>query len=86
MITKLQLKMKNYALDHNFILNPNSKTVKTIVKGLIENEKEFGELYCPCRRVTGNKKKDKRIICPCVYHKKEIRKFGHCTCELFFKK
>jgi len=54
--------------------------------GLLENEKKYGAKYCPYRRVSRNKQKDKKIICPCVYHKKEIEEQGHCHCFLFVQK
>ena len=44
-----------------------------------------GEVYCPCRVVTGDKEKDDEIICPCIFHRQEISKDGHCKCNLFVK-
>jgi len=32
----------------------------------------------------GNKE-DKKKICPCVWHKDEIREMGHCHCMLFMR-
>ena len=66
-------------------LNPDKKTVERIAKGLILNEKKHGAQYCPCRRVTGDKEADKKIICPCIYHKDEVKKDGHCLCNLYVK-
>ncbi|MCK4522175.1 MAG: ferredoxin:thioredoxin reductase [Nanoarchaeota archaeon] len=77
---------KNYAEKNGFQLNPDKKIVETLINGLLKNEKKYGKRYCPCRRVTGNKEKDKKIICPCIYHKDEIKKSGHCLCLLFAKK
>ncbi len=77
--------LSKYAEEKGFKITQNKKVVTTIIKGLLENEKKFSALYCPCRRMTGNLKRDKKIICPCVYHKKEIRKLRHCFCGLFVK-
>ena len=77
---------EKYAKKAGFILNPDKKHVAMIVKGLAQNEKEFGARYCPCRARTGNLKEDKKIICPCIYHKDEIKRDGHCLCRLFFRK
>lgn len=74
---------ETYAKKNGFKLNPNKKAVETIINGLIKREKEFGERYCPCRRVDGNPEADKNIICPCIYHKTEIKESGHCHCFLF---
>ncbi len=76
---------ERYAKETGFRLNPDAKIAEGTIRGLLENEKKHGERYCPCRRVTGDKEEDKKIICPCVYHKKEIQTQGHCLCQLFFK-
>jgi len=76
---------KKYADGNGFRLNPDSKTVERIVNGIFMNEEKHGEKYCPCRRVAGNKKEDAQKICPCVWHKDEIAKDGHCFCKLFVK-
>lgn len=75
----------NYAKENGFNLNPNRKVVHGLVRGLLENEKKQGQRYCPCRRITGDKEKDQKIVCPCYYHKDEIKKDGHCLCGLFVK-
>jgi len=76
---------KKYAKKNGIKLNPNEKIVDGIIAGLKRNEEKYGERYCPCRRVTGDKEIDKKIICPCVYHKEEIEKDGYCYCKLFVK-
>jgi len=48
-------------------------------------KKEKGKNYCPCRIVTGNKNRDKEIICPCVFHRGEIELHEHRHCNLFVK-
>lgn len=75
-----------YAAKEGIKLNPNEKVVLGIIRGLLRNKKFKGEIYCPCRMVTGNKEEDKKIICPCIYHKQEIRDMNHCKCTLFFGK
>lgn len=85
-VEKLIKDYEKHAKENGFKINPNRKIVENIVNALIEREEKFGEKYCPCRRITGEKKEDKKIICPCVYHKEEIAKDGHCHCNLFVKK
>jgi len=84
-IEKIIKDSENYAIKKGIKLNPNRKTVEKIAQGLMENEKKYGFRYCPCRRVTGNKEEDIKIICPCFYHLEEIEKFGKCLCGLFAK-
>ncbi|MDO8639745.1 MAG: thioredoxin [bacterium] len=84
-IEKMVAEYAEYAKKNGFQLNPNKEVVNKIIKGLLENEKKYGAKYCPCRRVTGNLEEDKLKICPCVYHKEEIGRLGHCLCGLFVK-
>jgi ferredoxin-thioredoxin reductase catalytic subunit len=77
---------KKYAESQDFKLNPDKKTLDRIIKGLLENEKKYGFKYCPCRMVTGDPEKDKPKICPCKWHKDEIKRMGHCLCGLFVKR
>ena len=81
--------MKNgyarYAESQGFRLNPDEKVVEAICNGLLANQKKHGARYCPCRMVTRNKEEDKKIICPCIYHKDEIKRGGHCHCNLFVR-
>ncbi len=76
---------EDYAKKNNFRLNPDKNMTQRIIKGLLNNEKKYGQRYCPCRRVTGDLEKDKENICPCIFHKQEIEKDGHCFCNLFLK-
>lgn len=82
-IEKIIKEYEKYAKENGFKLNPNRKVVETIIKGLLINEKKYGARYCPCRRVSGDPKKDKSKICPCKWHKVEIEKKGRCLCGLF---
>jgi ferredoxin-thioredoxin reductase catalytic chain len=84
-IESLIKEYKNYAKDQGFKLNPNEKVVEAIVKRILENREKLGHGYCPCRRVTGKVEDDLKIICPCAYHKDEIKMLGHCHCMLFVK-
>jgi ferredoxin-thioredoxin reductase catalytic subunit len=78
-------KYQEYARENGFSLNPDRTAVERIAKGLLENEKKHGFRYCPCRRMTGDKEEDKKIICPCIWHRQELEKDGHCLCGLFVK-
>ena len=84
-IQNLIKKNEEYAESKGFKLNPNEAIALGVTRGLLARKENFGELYCPCRKMTNDKKSDKRIICPCVYHEDEIAKDGHCFCNLFVK-
>lgn len=84
-ISEIVKRSKEHAKEKGINLNPDEKVVEAVVKGLIAHQEKNGELYCPCRVLTGDKEEDKKIICPCVYHLDEIEKDGHCHCMLFVK-
>jgi thioredoxin len=84
-IEKVIEDLGNYAQKNGFRLNPDRKALEILVAGLLANEKKYGNRYCPCRRITGDKEEDKTKICPCQWHKEEIERDGHCFCGLFYK-
>jgi ferredoxin-thioredoxin reductase catalytic subunit len=84
-IEQLMKEYSEYAKSNGFQLNPDKKAVERVINGLLENEKKYGEKYCPCRRMTGNQEEDSKKICPCFWHKDEIKKDGHCFCNLYVK-
>jgi len=75
---------KEYAESKGFVLNPNQKALEGLVNAFLRVKKAKGEFYCPCRIVSGNKEKDKEIICPCIFHRGEIELQGKCKCTLFW--
>mgnify|MGYP001568636202 CR=1 FL=1 len=84
-IEKLIDEYNEYAKNNGFRLNPDRKAVERIVSGLLKNEEKYGKKYCPCRRISGNEAEDSKKICPCFWHKDEIKKDGHCLCNLYVK-
>ena len=84
-IEKIIEEYKEYASKTGFKLNPDREVVERLIKGLLENEKKYGQRYCLCRRVSGNPAEDKPKICPCAWHRQEIEREGHCYCRLFVK-
>ena len=85
-VESLIKKYEAYAQSQGFLVNPDRQRVENIVKALLKKEELQGDKYCPCRVVTGDKQEDKKIVCPCVYHKDEIEQMGHCLCWLFVKR
>jgi len=86
-VEKMLLKsFRRHARACGFKLQPDKKILDAIIKGELDRLKKYGALYCPCRRVTNNPEKDKKIICPCAYHKDEVKNDGVCKCRLYLKK
>ncbi len=80
---KIRKMLTEYVAHSSYKLNPDTKIIDRVVKGLVMRKVKFGYAYCPCRLVTGDKERDKNIICPCVYHGEEIDRNGECHCNLF---
>ena len=78
--------IRRYARTSGYAIQPNKKILAVILKGLLKNIKKYGYRYCPCRKPTGNIIEDKKIICPCIYHKMEIEQDGYCKCMLYYRK
>ena len=74
------------ARKNGWVLNPDEEHLQTVIRGLVRNKKKFGRPYCPCRLRSGDEERDRAIECPCIYHKDEIAKDGHCHCLLYYKK
>jgi len=74
---------ERYAESNGFTLNPDKKVVDTLLDGMLWNKEEYGYQYCPCRAVTGDKGKDSKLVCPCVYIQEEVERMGRCWCGLF---
>ena len=64
-------------------LNPDTEFTKTLIAGIIENEKRYGYSSCPCRLAARNKDEDIDIICPCDYRDPDLAEHGACYCALY---
>lgn len=73
-------KFKEYAQQHNYILNKDETYLDFLIEGMIKKKKLYGNYTCPCK--TGG-----FVIntCPCNSHIKDIDDNGSCHCKLFFK-
>jgi ferredoxin-thioredoxin reductase catalytic chain len=86
LIAKITAWAHKYAEKNGWVLNPDEEERAGLLKGLAVNRIRLGKQYCPCRIRSGDPETDKKIICPCIYHRDEIAKDGNCHCRLFFKK
>jgi len=63
------------------------ESVKLLATGEIENDRNKGLKYCPCRSLTGEREKDLKLICPCNFYKQKTwKEYGECWCGLFVKR
>jgi ferredoxin-thioredoxin reductase catalytic subunit len=43
-------------------------------------------MVCPCRLASGDKERDRDIICPCAYRAEDVAEYGSCYCNLYVSK
>jgi len=82
-VEKYHVSLKKFAPTQGLILNKNWEVVEPLLEGLLKNGERYGMRTCPCRLATGEREKDKDIICPCLYAKPDIEEYGACYCWLF---
>ncbi|MHC4870818.1 MAG: ferredoxin-thioredoxin reductase catalytic domain-containing protein [Planctomycetota bacterium] len=84
---KIKEELDKYLSENDKIkYNTDEKTVNAVINGLAKRQNKYGEAYCPCRLMTGDKNKDKDIICPCKFHMQEVTDQEMCHCKLFMRK
>ncbi|HUT27702.1 MAG TPA: ferredoxin-thioredoxin reductase catalytic domain-containing protein [Methanomassiliicoccales archaeon] len=75
--------------DQNPTIRLTDKTdeIELLSKGVLENHKNKGQRYCPCRITTGDRQIDLNLICPCNFLKQPVfKETGECWCGLFIKR
>jgi ferredoxin-thioredoxin reductase catalytic chain len=66
-----------------FFFNKDRNRVFELLEGLLKNKERYGYMCCPCRLASGDREKDKDIICPCVYRDPDVKEYGSCYCNLY---
>jgi Ferredoxin-thioredoxin reductase, catalytic subunit len=65
-IDKFYGQLKKDAVAGGYNLNPDIEFTRSLVRGLLTNQKRYGYPACPCRLASGVKKEDIDIICPVI--------------------
>jgi len=66
-----------------YFFNKNLEWTLSIIADLIVNKTRYGYMSCPCRLASGDREKDRDIICPCAYRAEDVREYGSCYCNLY---
>jgi len=61
----------------------DDQMVESLLEGLLINKARYGYMSCPCRLASGDREKDRDIICPCDYREADVAEFGSCYCQLY---
>ena len=66
-----------------YFFNKDRTRVNELLEALLLNKERYGYMCCPCRLSSGDREKDKDIICPCVYREPDVKEYGSCYCNLY---
>jgi ferredoxin-thioredoxin reductase catalytic subunit/glutaredoxin len=66
-----------------YYFNRDKEKTFQLLRALLVNKDRYGYMSCPCRLATGDRGKDKDILCPCDYREPDVREFGSCYCNLY---
>jgi len=69
-----------------FFFSSDQEKVLELLQGLLVNKDRYGYMACPCRLASGNREKDRDIICPCDYRDQDVKEYGSCYCNLYVSK
>ncbi len=78
---------EDFAKGKEFKVADDKEFVRTLAEGELENMRNHGLKYCPCRITTGNYDQDLNLICPCNFFIQVTwKEQGECWCGLFVKR
>ncbi|MFH1135446.1 MAG: ferredoxin-thioredoxin reductase catalytic domain-containing protein [Pseudomonadota bacterium] len=66
-----------------FFFNQDRAAVLELLEALLINKDRYGYMCCPCRLSSGDRDRDRDIICPCEYRGPDVAEFGSCYCQLY---
>lgn len=75
--------LKNAQEPKGYFFSRDREKVLDILRGLLTNKKRYGYMSCPCRLATGDRERDKDIVCPCAYRAADVEDYGSCYCNLY---
>jgi ferredoxin-thioredoxin reductase catalytic chain len=69
-----------------YLFNKDKERVYELLDGLLVNKQRYGYMCCPCRLASGDREKDRDILCPCIYREDDVKEYGSCYCNLYVSK
>jgi ferredoxin-thioredoxin reductase catalytic subunit len=79
-------KLKKVQEPKGYFFSNKTEQVMELLEALLVNKERYGYMVCPCRLASGEREKDKDIICPCDYREPDVKEFGSCYCNLYVSK
>jgi ferredoxin-thioredoxin reductase catalytic chain len=78
-----------FADKNEFQVNPDRDRVDLLLTGILDNARNHGLKYCPCRLMSKDFGEDLKIVCPCnflIHETYRGQDKGECWCGLFIKR
>jgi ferredoxin-thioredoxin reductase catalytic chain len=75
--------LKKIQEPQGYFFNRDRSWTLSIIGDLLVNKQRYGYMACPCRLASGDRERDKDIICPCLYRKQDVEEYGSCYCNLY---
>jgi len=69
-----------------YFFSNNLERVMDLMSALLLNKDRYGYMCCPCRLASGDRERDRDIICPCAYRSPDVAEYGSCYCNLYVSK
>ncbi|HQO37561.1 MAG: ferredoxin-thioredoxin reductase catalytic domain-containing protein [Candidatus Omnitrophica bacterium] len=67
--------------------SPDTELVEFSLEQEVALERKYGVPYCPCKRISGSRSENMKIVCPCIpYHREHFDAMKRCWCGLFVHK
>ncbi len=83
---ELYERLKKVQEPKGYYFNNDRERVFDLLEALLVNKERYGYMVCPCRLASGDREKDRDIICPCVYREADVEEYGSCYCNLYVSK
>jgi ferredoxin-thioredoxin reductase catalytic subunit len=80
---ELYEKLRKIQEPKGYYFNNDKELVFELLDALLANKERYGYMSCPCRLASGDREKDKDIICPCDYREPDVAQYGSCYCQLY---
>ena len=82
-VEELYQRLRGLQEPKGYFFNKDRERVNDILEGLLTNRERYGYMSCPCRLASGDRERDKDIICPCAYREQDVAEYGSCYCNLY---
>ena len=85
-VEKLYETLRKVQEPKGYYFNKDRERVFELLEALLVNKGRYGYMLCPCRLASGDRDKDRDIMCPCIYREPDVREYGSCYCNLYVSK